>query len=72
MSTSFPFFFFFGRPPWGLMPNTCVAFFSINIRFLEICVMAEISLFFFLTCITRVEGPSNLYCVVEILHAYSV
>ena len=66
MSTSFlPFLL-------GLGPNTRVVLLSINIYFLEICVLAEISLFFFLTCITRIEGPSNLYCVVEILHACSV
>ena len=39
--------------------------------------MAERSLllffsFLFLTCITRIEGLSNLYYVAEILHAYSV
>ena len=47
------------------MPNTCVAIFSINILFLEICVLDEISLFF-IYCISRIEGLSNLYCVIEI------
>ena len=59
----------------GLGLNTCVALLWINTHFLGIYVLAEISLFFFLTRITRIEGLSNLYCVVEIshaLHAYSV
>ena len=64
MSTSFPFFFLL-----GLGPDTCVALLSINIYFFEICVLAEISLFFSLNCITCIEGPSNLDCVIEILYA---
>ena len=44
----FSFFFFL----LGLGLDTCVALLSINIHFLEICVLAEISLFFFLNCIT--------------------
>ena len=62
MSTSLLFFLL------GLGPDTCVALLSINIHFLEICVLAEISLFFFLNYITRIEGPSNLDCIVEILY----
>ena len=62
---------FFICPPWGLMPNTCVALFSINICFF-VFWLRDLYFFFFLTCITRIEGLSNLYCVAEILHAYSV
>ena len=59
------------------MPNTCVALFSINICFFVFWMrdlyFSFFSFFsFFLTCITRIEGLSNLYCVAEILHAYSV
>ena len=47
MSTFLPLPFFL----LGLGPNTYVALLSIDIRFLEICVLAELSLFFFLSCI---------------------
>ena len=66
MSTFLLFFFFFLL---GLRPDTCVALLSINIHFLEICVLAEISLFFFLSCITKIEGPSNFDCIIEVLYS---
>ena len=72
----FPSFFFI-CPPWGLMPNTCVALFSINICLFvfwlrDLYFSFFFHFFLFLTCITRIEGLSNLYCVAEILHSYSV
>ena len=36
----------------GMRPDTCVTLLSINIYFSEICVLAEISLFFSSNCIT--------------------
>ena len=49
------FFFFFLYTHFlllGLGPETYVAFFLINTHFLMICVLAGISLFFFLNCMT--------------------
>ena len=55
------------------MPNTCVALFLINICFFVFWQRDfYFSFFFFFTCVTQIEGLSNLYCVAVILHAYSV